>query len=98
MSTEDAVAVPPHNVLTSCHVVVAPRRHVASFYELDVGEQSALWFMVGEIRKRIAASLKVDSFHIGFADGEHTHVHVVPLCSGDAVRLPDTIEWVNPDL
>jgi diadenosine tetraphosphate (Ap4A) HIT family hydrolase len=97
MVTDDAVAVPPRNALTSCHVVVAPRRHVAAFYDLDVGEQSSVWFMVREIRTRISASLKVDGYHLGFAEGGHTHVHVVPRSPGDIVVLPEGIDWIEPD-
>jgi diadenosine tetraphosphate (Ap4A) HIT family hydrolase len=97
---EDAVAVPHPNPLTNCHMVVAPRRHVVTFYDLDVQEQQVVWNLVGEIRKRIAAALKVDGFHIGFADGTpedqlHAHIHVIPRSPGDRVQLPSGIEWVN---
>ena len=97
MVTEDAVAVPPSNPLTSCHVVVAPKRHVETFYDLDVEEQRAVWLLVKEIRTRITASLKVEAFSVGFADGGHAHVHVVPRSPGESVVLPSGIDWVNPD-
>jgi len=37
--TDDAVAVPHSDPLANCHMVVAPRRHVLTFYDLDVQEQ-----------------------------------------------------------
>ena len=109
VSPEDAwvvteyVAVVPHpNPLTPCHVVIAPRRHVAAFYDLDVQEQRMIWDLVGEIRKRIASALKVDGFDVGFADTSpedqettHAHVHVVPRTPGAHVALPGGIEWVD---
>ena len=103
--TDDAVAVPHPNPLTSCHIVVAPRRHVAAFYDLDVQEQRAVWDMVGEIRRRIAISMKVEGFDIGFEDGvledenpAHALVHVVPRTRGERVRLPAGVEWVDAGL
>ena len=92
--------MPHSNPLANCHMVVAPRRHVRTFYDLDVQEQQVVWSMVGEIQKRILSALKVDGFYIGFADGTeedpiHAHVHVVPRSPGDDLQLPAGIEWVN---
>jgi diadenosine tetraphosphate (Ap4A) HIT family hydrolase len=99
--TEDAVAVPHPKPLTTCHIVIAPRRHVTGFYDLDVQEQRMVWDMVGQVWKRIASSLKVKGFDIGFQDGSpydddpaHAIVHVVPRTNG-AVKLPPGIEWVD---
>lgn len=98
--TDDAFAVPHTAPLANCHIVVAPRRHVLAFYDLDVQEQQVVWGLVGEIQKRISSSLKVDGFHVGFADGTdedpiHAHIHVVPRSPGDYLRLPAEIEWVE---
>ena len=100
--TEHAVAVPPGAPLTAGHVIVAPRRHVAFFYDLDVQEQRAVWDLVGVVRKRITESLKVGTVHIGFADAEleedgHACVHVVPNVPGEHLELPGGIEWVVDD-
>ena len=46
---DDVVAMPHPSPLASCHVVVAPRRHVAEFYDLDVGEQRQIWEVLGEL-------------------------------------------------
>ena len=100
--TEAAAAIPHPNPLTAWHIVIAPRRHVAAFYDLDVQEQRVVWDMVGKIRERIAASLKVDGFDIGFEDASpddesqaHAVVHVVPRIPGDVVQLPAGIDWVD---
>jgi len=91
--TDDAVAVPHSDPLANCHMVVAPRRHVLTFYDLDVQEQQVVWGLVGEIQKRIASALKVDGFHVGFADGTeahpiHAHIHVVPRSPETACGCP----------
>jgi diadenosine tetraphosphate (Ap4A) HIT family hydrolase len=79
-------------------MVVAPRRHVTEFYDLDVQEQQAVWALVVEIRDRVARSMRTEGFDIGFAEGDeggHTVVHVVPRLPGERVVLPPGIEWVD---
>jgi len=100
--TDDVIAMPHPQPLTACHVVVAPRRHVLAFYDLDVQEQRMVWNLVAEIQKRISTALKVDGFEVGFADGNaedqlHAHIHVVPRSPGETLELPSSVEWVNPD-
>ena len=100
--TDYVLAMPHPEPLASCHVVVAPRRHVATFYDMDVQEQRMLWDLVEEIRKRIAVSLKVEGFDIGFSDAPpgddgsaHAHVHVLPRIPGESIELPAEVQWVD---
>jgi|ERR1039458_8083904 diadenosine tetraphosphate (Ap4A) HIT family hydrolase len=97
VASDYGIAVPAAQPLTPGHVVVAPRRHVAGFYGLDVEEQHRLWDLVAEVRKHVVADLHVESAAIGFEDCEedqgHARVHVVPLRPG--VELPHGIEWVT---
>jgi diadenosine tetraphosphate (Ap4A) HIT family hydrolase len=99
--TEFVVAVSHADPLSPCHAVIAPRRHVAAFYDLDVQEQRMIWDMIGEIRRRVASTLKVEGFDIGFADAPpndkdpaHAHIHIVPRTAGARADLPAGIEWV----
>lgn len=98
--TDDAVAMPHPEPLAVCHMVVAPRRHVSSLFDLDVGEQQQVWGLVSEIRNRLVRSMRIEGFHLGFVDGDgadaHTFVHVVPHVAGESVDLPSGIEWVDP--
>jgi diadenosine tetraphosphate (Ap4A) HIT family hydrolase len=96
-----AIAVPHPKPLATCHMVVAPRRHVPSFYALDVAEQREIWALVTEIRTRLLRSMRIDGFYLGFVDSpcgseSHAVVHVVPSVSGELVVLPPGIEWVDP--
>jgi diadenosine tetraphosphate (Ap4A) HIT family hydrolase len=101
LANEHAVAIPPETPVASCHVVVAPRRHVAAFYDLDVQEQHVIWDMLHELRRRIGESLAVQGFDAGFVDvpaGQqpaHTHVHLVPRVAGEFAALPAGAEWVD---
>src|SRR3954454_2785 len=98
--TEFVVAVPHPSPTGLGHLVVAPRRHVAAFYDLDVQEQRMIWDALARLRQRIAATLDVEGFDAGFVDaptGEsdfHTHIHLIPRIAGQKVELPVTAEWV----
>ena len=82
-------------------MIVAPRRHVPAFYDLDVQEQRVIWEMLRELRQRIVESLTVDGFDAGFVDvpsgaePAHTHVHLIPRATGETVVRPDGAEWVD---
>lgn len=100
LQTDFVVAVPHPQPLAPCHVLIAPRRHVSTFYDLDVQEQALLWAVVQELRGRISAALRTEGFDIGFADGEgdwHTHIHLIPRVPGEHRALPPDIEWVDLD-
>ncbi len=100
--TEFVVAVPHSSPLSSCHLIVAPRRHVATFYDLDVQEQRMIWDALAQLRVRIMASLQVEGFDVGFADAPagddgsaHAFVHLIPRISGASVDKPRGVEWVD---
>jgi diadenosine tetraphosphate (Ap4A) HIT family hydrolase len=100
--TEFVVAVPHPISLAPCHLIVAPRRHVAAFYDLDVQEQSMIWEAISQLCRRIAASVMVEGFDAGFVDAPvsegldaHAYLHVVPRIPGRRVVLPSDAEWVD---
>jgi diadenosine tetraphosphate (Ap4A) HIT family hydrolase len=100
--TEFVVAVPHANPLATCHIIVAPRRHVAAFYDLDVQEQRMIWDALAQLRERIKASLTVEGFDVGFADATaaengsgHAIVHLIPRVPGETYERPHGVEWVD---
>lgn len=101
--TEDVVALPHPAPITAFHTIVAPRRHVGAFYDLDVGEQRHVWDVLNLVRKRIASSLPVASFDVGFQDAgaadpeSHAIVHLIPRVAGSRLALPANIDWVTLD-
>jgi len=75
--------------LSRGHVLVIPKRHVASFFEMTVEEQHAILALLNESQKTIQA----DGFNIGVNIGQaagqtrmHVHVHLIPRYAGD---VPD---------
>jgi diadenosine tetraphosphate (Ap4A) HIT family hydrolase len=100
--TEFVVAVPHPSPLASCHLVVAPRRHVAAFYDLDVQEQRMVWDAVAQLCQRITESVPVEGFDAGFVDSPmggqpdfHAYVHLIPRIPGKRADLPRDAEWVD---
>jgi diadenosine tetraphosphate (Ap4A) HIT family hydrolase len=98
---DHAVALPHPDSKISCHVVVAPRRHVPAFYDLDVEEQRVIWEMLRQLRNRISQTLIVEGFDAGFVDvpagvePAHTHVHLIPRVVGESFERPEPAEWVD---
>jgi diadenosine tetraphosphate (Ap4A) HIT family hydrolase len=100
--TEFVVALPHPSPLAPCHLIVASRRHVAAFYDLDVQEQHMLWEAISQLCRRIAASVATDGFDAGFVDAPasialdfHSYLHLVPRIPGQNVELPRDAEWVD---
>ena len=90
--------------ITEGHMLVAPRKHVSSIYELPASEQSELWEIVGKVRTLLMERFEVDSLNIGVNDGvaagqtvAHAHVHVIPRRPGDVPDPRGGIRWVVAD-
>jgi diadenosine tetraphosphate (Ap4A) HIT family hydrolase len=55
--------------VTEGHVLVIPKRHVASIFELPPEELAALWAQVATVRRLLAKKCSPDAFNIGVNDG-----------------------------
>ena len=63
------------------HVLVVPKHHVESFYELDEGSFIALMLVVRRMAPVLAVAYqprKVGMLAAGF-DVAHAHIHVLPM-------------------
>jgi len=72
------------------HVLVCPRRHVASFFELTDAETAAIFHLVHGMKSRCDAQLRPRGYNIGVNVGTvagqtvgHVHVHLIPRYDGD---------------
>jgi len=78
------------------HLLVAPRRHVASYSELSREELCALNVVVKNSIRLLEEVLRPDGFNIGVNLGrvagagleDHLHVHIVPRWNGDTNFMP----------
>jgi diadenosine tetraphosphate (Ap4A) HIT family hydrolase len=85
------------------HMLIVPRQHVPSLFDLFEDEQAALWKLVAQVRARLLTEYKPDGFTIGVNDGRaagqtvmHAHVHVIPRRQGDVADPRGGVRWVVP--
>jgi diadenosine tetraphosphate (Ap4A) HIT family hydrolase len=102
---ENALAYVRHDnsSLSRGHVLVIPKRHVASFFEMTAEEQSAVLALLGDIQKSIQKQHSPDGYNIGVNVGKaggqsrmHVHVHLIPRYAGDVPDPRGGIRCVLP--
>jgi diadenosine tetraphosphate (Ap4A) HIT family hydrolase len=103
LENDSAVAIPDSFPVAEGHVLVVPKRHVASVFDLPDEEQAALWRLVAVARAKLASDLKPDGFNVGLNDGLaagqtvlHAHVHVIPRRAGDVPDPRGGVRWIMP--
>jgi histidine triad (HIT) family protein len=77
------------------HLLVVPRRHVASLGDLDDETGAHLFNVAARMARAIRRSpLKCEGINLFLSDGEaafqevfHVHLHVVPRFKGDGFRI-----------
>jgi len=76
------------------HTLVIPKRHCASFFDLEPDEVQACFSLLQRERNALQGTLEPDGFNVGINDGvsagqrvPHAHVHLIPRFLGDH---PDT--------
>jgi len=86
------------------HSLIVPRRHVGSFGEASLDEQSAMLAMLQRVRAMLDAELRPDGYNIGINDGAaagqtimHVHMHVIPRYRGDRPDPRGGIRWIIPE-
>lgn len=86
------------------HLLVIPRRHVASFFELDPLEQADLLNLIVSAQRLIRDQVQPDGLNVGLNEGaaagqtvEHCHWHLIPRHEGDVPDPRGGVRWVVPD-
>jgi diadenosine tetraphosphate (Ap4A) HIT family hydrolase len=79
-----------NNSLTPGHVLVVPRRHVASFFDMTWDEKTCVLKLLDRAKARIAEDFSPAGYNIGVNIGRaggqarmHVHVHLIPRYAGD---------------
>jgi ATP adenylyltransferase len=78
----------PYN---NAHLLVAPRRHVATLADASVEERAAIIELTARVTTALSGSMRPDGFNMGINQGkvagagisEHLHLHVTPRYNGD---------------
>jgi diadenosine tetraphosphate (Ap4A) HIT family hydrolase len=86
------------------HTLIAPRRHIASFFDTKPEEREEILQLIDSCRKDLVVRRNPAGFNIGINDGiaagqtvMHLHVHLIPRYSGDRPDPRGGIRWIFPD-
>jgi diadenosine tetraphosphate (Ap4A) HIT family hydrolase len=90
LEDELAYARYDNNSLSRGHVLIVPRRHVASFFDMTVSEKAAILALLDRAQAIVAKEHRPDGYNIGVNVGRaggqsrmHVHVHLIPRYTGD---------------
>ena len=72
------------------HVLIIPRRHVATYFDATPDETKAIANLLAEVKEQLDAQFAPDGYNIGVNVGAaagqtifHLHVHLIPRYVGD---------------
>ena len=89
--------------LSSGHLIVVPKRHVADFFDMSAAEQGSVLALLNRARKRLQEKHRPDGYNIGVNVGKaagqsrmHVHVHLIPRYAGDVPDPRGGIRCVLP--
>lgn len=92
-----------NHALSKGHVLVVPKRHVPSFFEMTTEEQAAVLYLLNDAQRRIQKQEGPDGYNIGVNVGKaagqsrmHVHVHLIPRYQGDVPDPTGGIRCVLP--
>jgi diadenosine tetraphosphate (Ap4A) HIT family hydrolase len=92
-----------NNALARGHVLIVPRRHVASFFDMTAAEKLCAIDLLDRAKAHIDAEFRPDGYNIGVNVGRaagqarmHVHVHLIPRYTGDVADPRGGIRCVLP--
>lgn len=103
-SNEYFVATRDSYPVTPLHTLIIPKRHFASFFEMNDDEQASVFSILKQQRDEIMAlDPSVTSFNVGTNDGVdagqsifHLHIHLFPRRLGDIENPRGGVRGIIP--
>jgi diadenosine tetraphosphate (Ap4A) HIT family hydrolase len=104
MANRLAFAVRDRFPATSLHTLVIPKRHVASYFDLEPEEVQACHQLLVSVRSEILShDATVRGFNVGVNQGQvagqtifHCHIHIIPRRAGDVGRPRGGVRHIIP--
>lgn len=85
------------------HVLIVPRRHVASWFDATPEERDAMLRLADEARAIVVRRHAPAAFNLGINDGPaagqtvpHLHLHLIPRYEGDVADPRGGVRWIVP--
>ena len=93
-----------NNSLSRGHVLVVPRRHVVSFFDMTREEKTSVLALLDRAKAHIEKEFSPDGYNIGVNIGRaggqsrmHVHIHLIPRYKGDVADPRGGIRCVLAD-
>ncbi|MBN1168068.1 MAG: HIT family protein [Methanospirillaceae archaeon] len=85
------------------HLLIIPKRHIASVFEANADEIKNLWELVSRGKEFLDAKHSPDGYNIGINNGQpagqtimHLHIHLIPRYVGDMEDPKGGVRGVIP--
>ena len=103
-ANDHALAMSDGFPISPNHILIVPKRHIASLFEATRVERDALFDLLAEMREVVYKKYAPTGFNIGINDGiaagqtiMHLHIHLIPRYTGDKVDPRGGVRWIFPD-
>lgn len=90
--------------VTNGHVLVIPKRHVSSYFDLYRNEREDLFDLIEQVKIILDEKFAPDGYNIGINVGEsagqtimHVHIHLIPRFWGDIDNPRGGVRGVIPE-
>lgn len=101
--TPTAIAIYDKYPVSSGHALIIPKRHVASYADLDIYEMNVMSYLLQYVEKKIDERFHPDGYNVGINIGKaagqsvfHCHMHVIPRYDGDVPNPKGGVRGVIP--
>ena len=104
IENEFAYAIFDKFPVTTLHVLIIPKRHVETFFELTLSEKNQCLDLLDQVKENlIQKDDSISGFNVGFNSGKdagqtimHCHIHLIPRREGDVTEPQGGIRNVIP--
>ena len=104
IKNEFAYAIFDKFPVTKFHVLVIPKRHVETFFELSLSEKNQCLDLLDQVKEKIIQKDdSISGFNVGINIGKdagqtimHCHIHLIPRREGDVIEPQGGIRNIIP--
>jgi diadenosine tetraphosphate (Ap4A) HIT family hydrolase len=99
------VAIYDNYPVSKGHVLVIPKRHCETYFDLNFIELESVSVTIGIVKRLLDKKFKPDGYNIGINCGEaagqtvkHCHIHIIPRYKGDMEDPRGGVRGVIPEM